>query len=93
MDDSSNKVEKPEKKEKLKPHQRKRYEYKNFDWPTERENYKRLCRGDEMLTYEVSNSELFLHLYVYGNIPSQGCFLCLFLNVYQSTSSSGLFIP
>ncbi|XP_046858878.1 prolyl 4-hydroxylase subunit alpha-2-like isoform X2 [Xenia sp. Carnegie-2017] len=43
---------KRKRKRKLKPHQRKRYDYDNFDWPTERENYKRLCRGDSILTYE-----------------------------------------
>lgn len=57
MGDSNNKVKKPDteekKKKKLKPHERKRYDYRTFDWPTERENYRRLCRGDEMLTYEV----------------------------------------
>ena len=57
MGDNGGRVEKPDaerKEKKLKPHERKRYSYRNFDWPTERENYKRLCRGDEMLTYEVS---------------------------------------
>ncbi|XP_028409025.1 prolyl 4-hydroxylase subunit alpha-2-like isoform X2 [Dendronephthya gigantea] len=59
MGDDSSKVEKPdtEKKKKLKPHQRKRYDYRNFDWPTEKENYKRLCRGDEMLTYEEKQDD------------------------------------
>jgi hypothetical protein len=56
MGDNANKVEKPDAEKKLKPHERKRYSYRNFDWPTERENYKRLCRGDEMLTYEVTIS-------------------------------------
>ena len=54
MGENSKKVEKPKKKlKKLKPHQRPKYDYGKFHWPTERENYKRLCRGDEMLTYEV----------------------------------------
>ena len=55
MGDNSKNIKKPETDEKkLKPHERPKFDYDNFDWPTERENYKRLCRGDEMLTYEVT---------------------------------------
>ena len=90
LGDSSSKVEKPDaakKEKKLKPHQRKRYDYKNFDWPTEKKNYRRLCRDEEILTYEVAGS-----LY-YVSIPSQPCFPHLLCNVYHPTSSSDLFIP
>lgn len=65
MADTSSKMQKPveEKKEKkLKPHQRKRYDLRNFDWPTEKENYKRLCRGDEILTYMVTNSPYYIRV-------------------------------
>ncbi|CAB3982436.1 Prolyl 4-hydroxylase subunit alpha-2 [Paramuricea clavata] len=60
LGDSSSKVEKPDaakKEKKLKPHQRKRYDYKNFDWPTEKKNYRRLCRDEEILTYEEKQDD------------------------------------
>ena len=52
MGENTKKIQKPKEKKK-KPHQRPKLDFANFHWPTERENYRRLCRGDEMLTYEV----------------------------------------
>lgn len=80
MGDSSSKVQKPdaEKKEKkLKPHQRKRYDLRNFDWPTERENYKRLCRGDEILTYEVTGSLYYVFILSPVSLPYPINIICL----------------
>lgn len=57
MGENNENIEKPKpkaKEKKLKPNERPKHDFRNFDWPTERENYKRLCRGEEMLTYEVT---------------------------------------
>lgn len=79
MEDSSGEVQKPDpKSEKLKPHERKRYQYKNFDWPTERENYKRLCRNDEMLTYEVRNNYCPSRIHLF---PKSGSLYMEFLSL------------
>lgn len=68
MGDNKDKIEKPKPEEKkLKPSERIKYNFREFDWPTERENYKRLCRDEKILTYEVYTYSL-LYLYIWTGV-------------------------